>query len=413
MRRVFRAAIAAAFAAALFLPGLARAQVEGDISFATPLLSDGSNATAAALQALATVAGTAPLALGGTLGLVDDLTSTVSRNATFASGYFWNSDPGVGLNNHSDTLNSVAGIAMALGSAGNAVVGIAGILETTTCGAMAFATGGSSLGNTVPDRIHIYCDGGVTFGTPTGLSKGSATLNLAGALYDNGTAPTGTAGSGYVRATSPVLATPTLGVASATSLAVTGSGAPANGIYLPAASTAGIVGASAIEFLIGASNKFDIDVTTAGTITAGLPTTINSATFKVTTLAAATAIDVVCYSTATGLFTEEPTGTGCTVSDETKKVGLRAIDLKRSLAIVLASSPISYYYVPELQDSDYHLGFGAQTMARIAPELVHYEHGKPAAIKQLELLPITWAAIKQLEADNEALRAAVAYMRRQ
>jgi uncharacterized membrane protein len=47
-------------------------------------------------------------------------------------------------------------------------------------------------------------------------------------------------------------------------------------------------------------------------------------------------------------------------------------------------------------DTDYHLGFGAQTMASVAPELVHYENDKPAAIKQIELLPVTWAAIKEL-----------------
>ncbi len=52
--------------------------------------------------------------------------------------------------------------------------------------------------------------GGVQLGTPTGGDKGQGTLNPQGAVYDNGTAPTGTAGSGYVRATSPSLTTPTV-----------------------------------------------------------------------------------------------------------------------------------------------------------------------------------------------------------
>lgn len=59
-------------------------------------------------------------------------------------------------------------------------------------------------------RVFVYPDGGVSIGTPTGLSKGNTTLNMQGAVYDNGTAPTGTAGSGYARATSPTLTTPNI-----------------------------------------------------------------------------------------------------------------------------------------------------------------------------------------------------------
>jgi hypothetical protein len=59
------------------------------------------------------------------------------------------------------------------------------------------------------------------------IPTGSTNLNVPGAITDNGTAPTGTAGSGYARATSPVFVTPTLGAASATS--VTGLSAPVNG----------------------------------------------------------------------------------------------------------------------------------------------------------------------------------------
>jgi len=61
--------------------------------------------------------------------------------------------------------------------------------------------------------------GGLALGTPTAGDRGAGTLNPAGAVYDNGTAPTGTAGSGYVRATSPTLVTPALGAATATTIA--------------------------------------------------------------------------------------------------------------------------------------------------------------------------------------------------
>jgi hypothetical protein len=62
-------------------------------------------------------------------------------------------------------------------------------------------------------------DGGLSTGAA--IDEGVGTLNLAGSLYNNGTAPTGT--GGYARATSPAFVTPALGVATATSLAIGGA----------------------------------------------------------------------------------------------------------------------------------------------------------------------------------------------
>lgn len=162
--------------------------------------------------------------------------------------------------------------------------------------------------------------------------------------------------------------------------------------------------ASSLKLQTNFNTGLTLDTSNPPITTIAGPTTINNATFKVTTLGVSTAVDTVCYSSVTGLFTEEPTGTTCTVSDETKKLGIQPVDPGHSLEIVLGSSPISYYYIPVLGDTDYHLGFGAQTMATIAPELVHYEDGKPAAIKQLELLPITWAAMKEQQQEIETLK---------
>jgi hypothetical protein len=64
-----------------------------------------------------------------------------------------------------------------------------------------------------------------------GVFAATTSLQLLGVISDE----TGT--GSLVFATSPVLVTPTLGVASATSLAVTGAGAPAIGIYTSAANT--------------------------------------------------------------------------------------------------------------------------------------------------------------------------------
>lgn len=63
--------------------------------------------------------------------------------------------------------------------------------------------------------LTLTTSGGVQIGAPTSGDKGVNTLSVQGAIYDNGTAPTGTAGTGYVRATSPTLVTPALGTPSA------------------------------------------------------------------------------------------------------------------------------------------------------------------------------------------------------
>lgn len=63
---------------------------------------------------------------------------------------------------------------------------------------------------------------GLQIGTPTGGAPASGSVNVDGHVYDDGTIPTGTAGSGYVRANSPTLVTPNLGAANGTSLITTG-----------------------------------------------------------------------------------------------------------------------------------------------------------------------------------------------
>ena len=74
-----------------------------------------------------------------------------------------------------------------------------------------------ALGTTsVVDGLCQHPSAGVTIGSPTGGDQGTGTLNLAGLLYANGTAPTGT--GAYVRSASPSLTTPSLGVANATSV---------------------------------------------------------------------------------------------------------------------------------------------------------------------------------------------------
>jgi hypothetical protein len=68
----------------------------------------------------------------------------------------------------------------------------------------------------IADQWCVHASGGATLGSPSGGDQGAGTLNLQGNLYSNGTAPTGT--GGYARSISPVLTTPSLGVATATSV---------------------------------------------------------------------------------------------------------------------------------------------------------------------------------------------------
>ena len=74
--------------------------------------------------------------------------------------------------------------------------------------------------NVLSTALTIFgSNGGVSTGAA--IDEGAGTLNLAGSLYNNGTAPTGT--GAYVRATSPTLVTPALGVATGSSLALGGA----------------------------------------------------------------------------------------------------------------------------------------------------------------------------------------------
>lgn len=82
---------------------------------------------------------------------------------------------------------------------------------------------------------------------------------------------TGTSGTGnFARVTSPTFVTPTLGVASATSLDVTGSSINTNGLYLPSANTVGIAANGVQVGTFASTNK--------GVVTFGNTTSTATAT---------------------------------------------------------------------------------------------------------------------------------------
>jgi len=101
----------------------------------------------------------------------------------------------------------------------------------------------------------LYTDGGLALGSPSGGDEGAGTANLAGALYNNGTGPTGT--GGYVRATSPSLVTPALGVATGTSLALGGATIGSNALAVTGTTALGgavtVTSNAAAAFAVGAN----------------------------------------------------------------------------------------------------------------------------------------------------------------
>lgn len=143
-------------------------------------------------------------------------------------------------------------------------------------------TGGTS----TAVAMTIGASGGAYIGAPTGTDEGVGTLNLAGSLYNNGVAPTGT--GAYVRATAPSIA----------------------GITITSSFTAtGLVGNAS---LVNASTTVNGQVCTLGsscTITA----TAASVTIGTTTIASGSTTRIL-YDNAGVLGEYTITGTGTVVA---------------------------------------------------------------------------------------------------
>lgn len=132
------------------------------------------------------------------------------------------------------------------------------------------------------DAMAIENDGGVTLNGVA--SQGTGTLNVPNGIYNNGAAPTGV--GGYVRLNSPVLVTPALGVASATSLALGGCTISANALCVTGSSAFGAI-------TLGGG------ITAAGNNITGIGTLSVSGTFTATGLV--TLADLATQATNTAL----------------------------------------------------------------------------------------------------------------
>lgn len=175
-------------------------------SAGAPVLFNGAGGTPSSLVGT-NITGTAAGLTAGTVTTNANLTGDVtsSGNATTLAA-------GSASNLNSGTLAAARGGAGTINGAlkGNG----SGVVSQAAC---ADLSNGTALCSTTPGT-----------GVATFLATPSS-ANLATALTDE------TGSGAAVFGTSPTLVTPTLGVASATSVAVTGSGVPANGLYLPSA----------------------------------------------------------------------------------------------------------------------------------------------------------------------------------
>ncbi|HEV2335383.1 MAG TPA: hypothetical protein VGS13_07790, partial [Stellaceae bacterium] len=111
---------------------------------------------------------------------------------------------GAGINTYDKIISPDSTHDAAFWSYDGTTTALSGLLGATGCGAGVWAVYLNGC------DLKVTAAGGLQIGSPTGGDKGAGTLNLgAGAIFDNGTAPTGT--GAYVHATSPTLVTPALG----------------------------------------------------------------------------------------------------------------------------------------------------------------------------------------------------------
>lgn len=117
--------------------------------------------------------------------------------------------------------------------------------------------------------------------------------------------------------------------------------------------------------------------------------------------------NVVCYNTGTGLLTYQAFATGCVTSSERFKDNIEPLSSSEALATIRALRPVAYSYRPEADlGKDRHMGFTAEQVASVDPELATYDSdGKPRAVKYQEMSPRIVAAIQEQQKQINALRA--------
>ena len=163
-----------------------------------------------------------------------------------------------------------------------------------------------------------------------------------------------------------------------------------------------------------------VDVTTASTSKTtgafvvsggvGVAGKIFTDTLNVVTMANSATTSAVCYNTGTGLLTYDGTIGTCTVSDERlKNIGPR---IDHALEKLLTINGVYYTWKDPAMGAGRQIGVGAQTVARVFPELVQTDsEGRESADYQRLTAPII-EALRELKADNDNLKTEIHKLRR-
>ena len=73
------------------------------------------------------------------------------------------------------------------------------------------------------------------------------------------------------------------------------------------------------------------------------------------------------------------------------------------MSAILGLKPIEFKYKAE-KGGGKHLGFSAQEVEKILPELVHENEDGTKSIKMIELIPLMVGAIQELKKEVELLK---------
>lgn len=150
-----------------------------------------TSATVARTDAAQTFTGTQTFSgavATGSVAANNQLTVSKTDANTFGSGTFWNNTfSGITVFNPSSTANAVTGIAFYGGASSNSVAGVAAVQSTAnSLMDLAFCTGGSGAGSSVPERLRITSDGrlyGTALHNNAGAVTGTTNQYIASGTY--------------------------------------------------------------------------------------------------------------------------------------------------------------------------------------------------------------------------------------
>ena len=386
----------------------------GTVTNLTGPITSVGNATAIASQTgtgTQFVVATAPTITGGlhtaitTLGLRDtsaafDVTITATDPATISAGRTLT----LGMGNVAHTLNfGTTANTITFPNAASGTVPFLNFAQAWT----ALQSFGTNLGGTLQTAAqpNVTSLGTLTGLTVSGAATGS-TLNLSAGIVVQGNATVGStnvtqleiysaASQGFIQAFNRGLGTYQPLLLNALSIDLQIGGASK---LLVNTSGNTVVGSTT-----GSTSKTTGSLTTGGGL--GVAGALFTDTLSIITAAVTSQTNVLCYNTTTGLVTTTTQGTACLISSAKYKDHITNLSDKRALDIATQLQPISFRYKTEADMGDaMHLGFTAEQVENVEPQLVEYKNGLPHGVKYGELSAVWAGALRELRQELQELR---------